>query len=63
MSFGVIVLVLLGISEALALIPGVAENSVFQLILSVLKKLAKTAGGLFSKKEEASDDQETTKAE
>lgn len=32
--------VLLGLSEALALIPAVQANSVFQLIFNILKKLA-----------------------
>lgn len=40
MSITLILAVLLGVSEALALIPQVQANSVFQLVLSVLKKLA-----------------------
>lgn len=41
MSITLILAVLLGISEALALIPQVQSNSVFQLVLSILKKLVK----------------------
>ena len=36
-----ILAVLLGVSEALAVIPQVKANSIFQLIADVLKKLAK----------------------
>lgn len=32
--------VLLAISEGLALIPGLASNSVFQLVINIIKKLA-----------------------
>lgn len=32
--------VLFGISEALALIPAIKSNSIFQLIYNILKKLA-----------------------
>lgn len=56
MDFGTIVLILLVISEALALIPGFAENSIFQLIVSILKKLAETVSGLFKKKEDTKKD-------
>lgn len=35
-----ILAVALGISEALALIPQVQANSIFQLVLNILKKLA-----------------------
>lgn len=40
---GILVLVfgvLFGLSETLALIPGVKSNSVFQLVFNILKKLA-----------------------
>jgi hypothetical protein len=36
----VILAVLLGVSESLALIPQIKENSIVQVILSILKKLA-----------------------
>lgn len=36
----IILAVLLGISESLALIPQVKENSILQVVLSILKKLA-----------------------
>lgn len=40
MSITLILAVLLGVSEALAMIPQVQANSVFQLVLGILKKLA-----------------------
>lgn len=36
----IILAVLLGISESLALIPQIKENSILQVVLSILKKLA-----------------------
>jgi len=38
-TVAIIVAALLGISEVLALIPGIASNSIFQLIVGFLKKL------------------------
>jgi hypothetical protein len=39
-NLALILAVLLGISEALAMIPAIQANSIFQLILNILKKLA-----------------------
>ena len=39
-TFTVIVVALLALSEALALIPSVKANSVFQLVVNLLKKLS-----------------------
>lgn len=39
-NFTMIVMVLLGLSETLALIPGIKANSIFQLIFNFLKSLA-----------------------
>ena len=50
MEFGTIVLILLGISEALALIPGIASNSLFQLAVSILKRLAGATAKIFRRK-------------
>lgn len=36
----IILAVLLGISESLALIPQIKENSILQVVISILKKLA-----------------------
>lgn len=44
-NWGMIVAVLLGISEALALIPVIKSNSIFQLIYNALKSI----GSLFKK--------------
>jgi hypothetical protein len=38
-NWALIVSVLFGLSEVLAMIPGIKANSVFQLIVSVLKSL------------------------
>ena len=38
--FGIVVTVLLGISEALAAIPAIKANSIYQLIVNILKALA-----------------------
>jgi hypothetical protein len=38
--FGITVTVLLGISEALAVIPFIKANSIYQLLLNILKALA-----------------------
>lgn len=40
LNWAMIVAVLFGISEALALIPQIKSNSVFQLIANVIKSLA-----------------------
>lgn len=40
-TFELVLLVLFGISEALALIPSVKSNSVFQLIFNLLAKLVR----------------------
>lgn len=51
-TFNMVVLALLAISEVLALIPGVGSNSVFQLIVNILKGIAgRVAGTLGSKNE------------
>lgn len=39
-EFGMIIAALLAVSEVLALIPGVGSNSIFQLIVNVLKSIA-----------------------
>lgn len=39
-NWAMIVAVLFGISEAIALVPGIQSNSVFQLIFNVIKSLA-----------------------
>lgn len=38
-NWGLIVTVLFGLSEVLALVPGIKSNSVFQLIYNFLKQL------------------------
>lgn len=38
-NWGLILGVLFGLSEALALIPGIKSNSVFQLVYNLLKSL------------------------
>lgn len=38
-NWGMVATVLFGISEALALIPGIQSNSVFQLIFNFLKSI------------------------
>lgn len=40
MSITLILAVLLGISESLALIPQIQANSIFQLLFGIIKKLA-----------------------
>lgn len=42
-NWALIVSVLLGLSEVLALIPGIQSNSVFQLIANVIKSLGTKA--------------------
>lgn len=39
-NYGVIAAALLAVSEALALIPSVKANSLFQVLVSLVKKLA-----------------------
>jgi len=48
-SLALILGALLAISEALALIPGIKANSIFQLVFNVLKK----AAAVFKKKPDA----------
>lgn len=36
----IVLAVLLGVSESLALIPAIKANSIFEVVLSILKKLA-----------------------
>jgi hypothetical protein len=42
-NFGMIMAVLFALSEALALIPGVKSNSVFQLVFNALKAIVQPA--------------------
>lgn len=42
--FGIIVTVLLGISEALAAIPAIKANSIYQLIVNILKAISGKKG-------------------
>ena len=39
-GFEKVILILLAASEALALIPGIEANSIFQFVVGILKKLA-----------------------
>jgi hypothetical protein len=39
-EFGIIIAALLAISEVLALIPSIGSNSIFQLIVNILRSLA-----------------------
>lgn len=63
MSLSTILMILLAISEILAMIPGFAENSIFQVVVRVLKWLIGFVGESVNKvlgkdKEEKSDDKE-----
>jgi hypothetical protein len=39
-NYALVISVLFGLSEVLALIPGIQANSIFQLVVSVVKVLA-----------------------
>lgn len=58
-TFSIVIVALLAISEVLALIPAVGSNSVFQLIVSILKRFAPAIGGLFKKKKVEENKEET----
>jgi len=57
MDLTTVLMILLAISEVLALIPGFADNSIFQLVVRVIKYLLGTVSGFFKKgdKEEKSE--------
>lgn len=51
-TIGTVILALLAISEVLALIPSVGSNSIFQLIVNILKSIAPRISALFTGKDE-----------
>jgi len=61
-QFNLIILALLAVSEVLALIPAVGSNSIFQLIVNLLRSIGPKFRALIGGKEEAKDDEKTTKS-